>query len=163
MIVAGDVQGGEFMKIGELARTAGLNAMTIRYYESLGLLPRPERTSSNYRMYEGGDIERLQFIKKSKRLGLSLEEIKSILQLHDRRQATCVHVRTLLEEKLARVDTLLRELREFRRELMRLRESAGGIEDCRPSGGHICGIIERGEVNISDQTLEWVGTTRRTS
>ena len=148
------------MKIGELARTAGMRAVTIRYYEYMGLLPPAERTESNYRIYSGEDVDRLQFIMKAKRLGFSLEEIKSILQLHDRSEATCVHVRALLEEKLSEVDALLRDLGEFRTELGRLKESAGEVEDCRPSGGRICGIIERGEVSVTDQALAWLGARR---
>ena len=144
------------MRIGELARAVGLTAITIRYYESVGLLPRPERTSSNYRVYGAEHVERLQFVTKAKRLGLSLEEIKGIFQLHNRQEATCVHVRTLLEAKLEQVDALVRELVEFRRELAHLRDTAGTMEDCRPSGGQICGIIERGEVGVSVQALTWL-------
>jgi DNA-binding transcriptional MerR regulator len=148
------------MKIGELARTVGLESATIRYYESLGLLPSPGRTESNYRTYSEEAARRLQFIKKAKRLGLTLEEIKSILQLHDRREPACVHFRSLLDEKLARLEALLRELQEFQGELLRLRDSAGALEDCCPSSGHICGIIERGEVRVSDQALGWVQAAR---
>ncbi len=144
------------MRIGELARAVGLTAITIRYYESMGLLPRPGRTSSNYRMYGAEHVESLQFVTKAKRLGLSLEEIKGILQLHERQEATCVHVRALLDAKLRQVDALVGELVEFQRELARLRDTAGTMEDCRPSGSYICGIIERGEVGVSVQALTWL-------
>jgi len=149
------------VKIGELARAVGLTAITIRYYEAMGLLPRTGRTASNYRVYSTQHLERLQFIDKAKRFGLSLEEIKGILQLHDRQEATCVHVRTLLDAKLRQVDTLLQELVEFRGELVHLRDSAGTMEDCRPSGGHICGIIERGEVSVGVQPLTWLEAAQR--
>jgi len=149
------------MRIGELAKAAGLTAINIRYYESMGLLPRPGRTSSNYRVYRAEHVERLQFINKAKHLGLSLEEIKGILQLHDRREVTCVHVRALLDTKLEQVDALLGELVEFRRELAQLRDTAGTMEDCRPSGGHICGIIERGEVGANIKALAWLEAAHR--
>lgn len=148
------------MKIGELARAVGLGSVTVRYYESMGLLPRPKRTPANYRIYGTDDAKRLEFIRKAKRLGLSLEEIKSILQLHDRREPTCRHVRRLLDEKLLHVDTLLHDLQEFRLDLARLRESAGDMEDCRPSGGHICGIIERSELRVGDQGVAWLEARR---
>jgi hypothetical protein len=104
-------------------------------------------------------VERLQFVTKAKRLGLSLEEIKGIFQLHERQEATCGHVRVLLEAKLEQVDALVGELVEFRRELAHLRNTAGAMEDCRPSGSYICGIIERGEVGVSVQALAWLEAT----
>ncbi len=148
------------MKIGTLAGRGGVSPVTIRYYESLGLVGRPERTRSNYRVYRDDDLRRLQFIVKAKRLGLSLEDIKGILQLHDRQEPTCVHVRALIDRKLSQLDTLLKELAEFRGELSSLRQQAGDMEDCRPSGGHICGIVERGEVSMGPQALAWVEVRR---
>lgn len=130
------------MKIGELARATGLNTRTIRFYEQEGLLPDPGRTSSGYRMYGPADVERLEFVRKAKRLGLSLEEVRSILHLHDHSEATCQHVRFLLEEKLAQIDQVLEDLQKFRAEILRLRDDLGDLADCRPSGGRICGIIE---------------------
>ncbi len=130
------------MKIGELAAKSGLNPKTIRYYEAEGLLPLPSRTLSGYRSYQQEDTDRLDFVLKAKRLGLSLEEIKSILQLHDRKEPTCLHVRSLLDDKLAHVDRALADLQIFRKEVALLRDKAGVQVDCRPEGGRICGIIE---------------------
>lgn len=144
------------MKIGELAKAAKLTTKTIRFYEAEGLLPNPHRTPSGYRVYGLDDAGRLQFIRKAKRLGLSLEEIRGILQLHDRREPTCVHVRSLLDQKLAQVEAVLRDLQEFRADIARLRDEAGALEDCRPSGGRICGIIERSGISVSGETLTWV-------
>ena len=141
------------MKIGELSKAIQLPAMTIRYYETVGLLPQASRTSSNYRVYGREDAERLQFVKKAKHLGLSLGEIKGILHLYDRREATCSHVRTLLDQKLVHVDALLKELREFRTELIELSNAAGAVEDCRPSGGRICRFIEDAQVASGPRTL----------
>ena len=132
------------MKIGELAKSTGLSTKTIRFYEAEGLIPDPPRTDSGYRAYVEPDVARLGFILKAKRLGLSLEEIKSILQLHDRSEPTCVHVRNLVSDKLAHVERTIEELQEFRADLIRLREESGDLVDCRPAGGNICGIIEQG-------------------
>ncbi|MBI2165305.1 MAG: heavy metal-responsive transcriptional regulator [Chloroflexi bacterium] len=149
------------MKIGELARASGFKDKTIRYYERQGLLPDPGRTLSGYREYGPEDIGRLVFIRKAKRLGLSLEDIKSILQIHDRREPTCMHVRGLLDEKLAQVSVVLRDLRTFRQELVTLREQAGATEDCRPTGGRICGIIEDNMFGASKEALDWLRGARQ--
>ena len=132
------------MKIGELANATGLTTKTIRYYELNRLLEEPRRTDSGYRLYDSEDVERLEFIKKAKSLGLSLEEIRDILLLYEQRQSPCVHVLALLDRKLEQVDNMLSELDEFRRELLRLRmESQVRLEQL-PEESRICGIIERG-------------------
>ena len=136
------------MKIGELARGAGTTTKTIRFYEQGGLLPDPPRSASGYRAYGLGDVERLQFIRKAKRLGLSLEEIKGVLQLSDRREPTCVHVKTLLDEKIRRLEQVVRDLQDFRVELLALRDQAGAMVDCHPTGGNVCGIVERSELTL---------------
>ncbi len=103
------------MKIGELAKATNLSTKTIRFYESEGLIPDPPRTNSGYRSYTDSDLVRLEFILKAKRLGLSLDEIKGILKLHDRSEPTCVHVRSLLQEKVAQIDTVIQDLLGFQR------------------------------------------------
>lgn len=135
------------MKIGELAATTGFPPKTIRYYESEGLLGLPERTEAGYRTYGQIDRERLLFVRKAKRLGLSLAEIRSVLQLYDRQEPTCVHVKSLLDAKLAQVEAAINELADLRRTLLQLRQSAGTLEDCRPAGGRICGIVEGTRLN----------------
>ena len=136
------------MKIGELARGTGTTPKTIRFYEQQGVLPDPPRSASGYRAYGPDDVERLEFIRRAKRLGLSLEEIKGVLQLNDRHEPTCVHVRALLDEKIGRLEQVVRDLREFRRELLALRDQAGEMVDCHPTGGHVCGIVERSELTL---------------
>ncbi len=144
------------MKIGELAKATGLTTKTIRYYELHRLLDDPERTESGYRMYGEADVERLEFVKKAKRLGLSLEEIREILILHEESQAPCVHVLALLDRKLEHVEDIIRELEEFRRELMRLRvESQVRLEQL-PEEARICGIIERGVHHNGELALTWL-------
>ncbi len=71
------------MKIGELAERAGVSAKTVRYYESIGLLAEPERTTSNYRDYGADAVDRLRFIRDSQAAGLTLAEVGSILEMKD--------------------------------------------------------------------------------
>ena len=147
------------MKIGELARAAGITAKTIRFYEGEGLIPDPPRTNSGYRAYADADVGRLEFILKAKRLGLSLGEIKGILRLHDRSEPTCVHVRTLLEEKMAQIETAIQDLLGFKEELRSLGAQTTSIVDCRPLGGNICSIIEESGINIAPSSLAWADST----
>ncbi len=143
------------MKIGELAKATGLSTKTIRFYEDQGLIPDPPRTDAGYRAYAEPDVARLEFILKAKRLGLSLEEIKGILQLHDRSEPTCVHVRFLLEEKIAQIKTVIQDLLGFKGELEMLRDTATTLVDCRPLGGNICSIIEQSGIKVSPSSLGW--------
>lgn len=145
------------MKIGRLAQSTGLSIQTIRFYESHGLLSPRERTESGYRVFEDADLERLEFIKKAKRVGLSLAEVKDVLAITDQGEATCGHVRKLLAEKVAEADRSLRELREFRLALAALLENAGPIQDCRPSGGRICAIIEHAPSLVQPEVLQRMG------
>lgn len=102
--------------IGELAKQAQVSADTIRYYEKLGLLPKPVRTASDYRIYPLEAIERLTFIRQAQTLNLSLSEIAEILELHNDRSA-CFRVKMVLEQKITEVDQRLATLKEFRQTL----------------------------------------------
>ncbi len=144
------------MKIGELAKRTGFSTKTIRYYELLGLLAEPERTESGYRLYTETDAERLEFIEKAKHLGFSLEDIRDILALHQQQQRPCVHVLALIDQKLKRVDDVLRDLRAFRRELARLRKESAEQLDRLPADAAICGIVERGVHAKGEAALAWL-------
>ena len=144
------------MKIGDLASTAGVSAKTIRFYEQEGLLPEPPRTESGYRDYSGDDVERLRFVRQAKLLGLSLQEIRGTLLLSDSHEPTCAHVRAVIEQKIDSLDQALRDLKSLRSELVTLRDEAGTTVDCHPTGGNICGIIERGHVHLHGDALAWM-------
>lgn len=142
------------MKIGQVAQMTGLNIRTIRFYEEHGLLSRHARTESGYRIFDAGDLERLDFIKKAKRLGLSLLEIKDILAITDQGEATCTHVRQLLTAKVDEVDRAIKEMVEFRAAMVELLEDAGPLQDCRPTGGRVCGIIEQAPPVVHPTVLQ---------
>ena len=108
-------------------------------------------------------MERLEFVKKAKRLGLSLEEIRDILLLHEQRQAPCVHVLALLDRKLEQLDDIMREMDEIRHELMRLRlESEVRLEQL-PDDARICGINEREIHGKGQAALTWLEGGRKRS
>lgn len=132
-------RGGARMRIGELAAATGVPARTIRYYESIGLLPPPARTPAGYRLYGPADRERLRFIRTARDLGLSLAEIRAVLDLRDGGQPPCTHVRELLNREIAAIDARLRALTARRRELVRLRDTAVAPADVHTA---CCPIIE---------------------
>ena len=124
------------MKIGELARATGTNRETIRYYERIGLLPRPGRTDSNYRDYSPEDAERLAFIRHSRGLGFELAAIRSLIDLADQPERDCAEADAIASRHLEAVEAKLAQLERLRGELGRM------IRQCR--GGQVasCRIIE---------------------
>jgi DNA-binding transcriptional MerR regulator len=106
------------VRIGELAEHMALNPRTIRYYESIRLLPEPDRTASGYRAYDEADVERLAFIRSAQRLGLALDEIREVLALRERGEVPCGYVRELISKEIVDVDRRLEELRGLRQELV---------------------------------------------
>ncbi len=105
------------MYIGELAKTVGVNPKTIRYYEQIGLLPEPERTDANYRVYPWEAARKLEFVKKAQTLGMSLDEIRDILTIRENGQLPCEDVRSMLADKLEELDRQIAQLQAFRQEL----------------------------------------------
>ena len=126
------------MKIGELARLGDVNPKTIRYYESIGLLPEPARTPSGYRDYDGSYVARLTFIRTAQRLGITLDEGKEILAFGERGEAPCSYVRGVLDAQIDTIDRRIRELEELRRQLTGLAAEA----DRLPETGGTCRLIE---------------------
>jgi MerR family copper efflux transcriptional regulator len=108
------------MTIGRLAKTAGVNIDTIRYYERNGLLPRASRRESGYREYAAADVERLNFIRRAKELGFSLSDIGDLLSLTADRRDDMRGVKRKAEEHLAEVEQKIRELQRVRRGLKTL-------------------------------------------
>lgn len=86
---------------GQLAQRAGVNLETVRFYEKEGLLPPAPRTDSGYRQFAETTVERLEFVKRAKALGFSLEEIRELLILQDKNAHSCVEVRDRLQKKLS--------------------------------------------------------------
>jgi len=141
------------MRIGELAKLTGTTPDTIRYYETFGLLPRPGRTDSGYRIYAEDEADRLKFIVKAKRLGFTLDEIKGVLTMHGHGQVVCDHVLELLDDRIGRIDRLVADLKSFRAELANLKAWADAQGSMLPSIGRICSIIEQSEFAPGQQSL----------
>lgn len=112
--------------IGRLAHRLGLGAETLRYYERLGLIRPIRRTASNYRLY-GPDAERrLVFIRRARALGFSLEEIRELLSLHGRADATAAEAKRLTEARMRQVDAKIRDLERMHEGLAALAAACSG-------------------------------------
>ena len=107
MLEAMDAQS---LQIGQVAQKTGLSIDAIRFYEKEGLVPRPARTQSGYRLYRQREVADLEFIQKAQQLGFSLKEIRELFSIQRHPQETCVHVRNLIAQKLAVVRGKIEEL-----------------------------------------------------
>ncbi|MCB0967864.1 MAG: heavy metal-responsive transcriptional regulator [Ilumatobacter sp.] len=130
------------MRIGELATEAGVTTKTVRYYESLGLLPEADRTASGYRSYDGAALERLRFVRDAQATGLSLTEIRSIVELKDQGDRSCEHTRELLHRHLHELDEQIERLRVARAALAELASRADDVDPADCTDPHRCQVIE---------------------
>lgn len=122
------------MRIGELARRAGVGIDTVRYYEREGVLPRPVRQGTgDYRQYSAEDLTRLSFIRRAKALGFTLTEISELLALSGQRGADMAGMRDAAKAKLVTVNAKLAELERIRHGLQTLVDACPGhgeIDGC---------------------------------
>jgi Cd(II)/Pb(II)-responsive transcriptional regulator len=121
------------MKIGELAQAAQCSVETIRYYETGGLLPRPERGGNNYRLYGRAHLRRLIFIRNCRMLDMSHTEIIGLLKIMDEPATDCSSVNALLDEHIVHVEVRLQELQRLKEQLALLRKKCQHkvqVKDC---------------------------------
>lgn len=121
--------------IGGVARAAGVNVETVRYYQRMGLVPVPKRAYGSFRDYPPEIATRVRFIKRAQQLGFTLAEVKNLLALEDGR--SCSKAQGLAALKLATIDARIADLNRMRRTLKDL------IAQCGAGGGRVrCPIIE---------------------
>jgi DNA-binding transcriptional MerR regulator len=133
----------QLLKIGEISRRSGVGIETLRFYEKSGLLDKPARTESGYRVYAAEVLERLAFIKQAQSLGFTLEEIRRVIEDARAGQSPCDEVREIVRRRLAELDARMRELRRYRKELA---ATLAEWERVGRAPGHICGLIEGTEI-----------------
>lgn len=114
------------MRIGEVARAAGLGIDAVRFYEREGLIEEPPRQASGYRAYPGSVVSRLSFIRHAKELGFTLKEIRELLSLRVDRKANCSAVEERAQAKLTDIEQRIRSLQRMRRTLRKLVEACDG-------------------------------------
>lgn len=129
------------MRIGELAQAAGTTAKTLRFYEDQGLLLPAARTGSGYRDYGPKTLARLDFIHRGQAAGLTLAQIRQILQIRDSGTAPCEHVRELLRVRLTEVDEQIAELGRLRETIVQLRAAAKDVEPETCQADAVCAYL----------------------
>ncbi len=124
------------MNIGQVARASGVPSKTIRYYEEIGLIARAARSSGNYRVYGGTDVQTLRFIQRARGLGFSVEEVGALLALWRDRARSSAQVKALAERHLRDIDRKIAEMASIRATLEQLTARCHG--DDRPD----CPILD---------------------
>lgn len=105
------------MRISDLSKATGCHLETIRYYERIGLLPPPERSAVGYRAYAQPDVERLQFIVRSRSLGFTLDDVRSLIALASSTEMSCEDVDLVARSHLGQIEAKQRELAALAGEL----------------------------------------------
>jgi MerR family transcriptional regulator, mercuric resistance operon regulatory protein len=124
------------MQIGALAERTGVNIETIRYYERAGLLPAPPRSEGRRRLYDDAHVQRLRFVRRSRELGFSLDDIRALLAIVDAGNSDCAAAKDIAVRHLADVHGKIASLRRLERALRSLTDA------CRPEDQVSCPIIE---------------------
>lgn len=140
----------EYLTIKDAAKRAGLTPKTIRYYEQIGLIPPFERTragfkSNGYRLFTQPDINRLEFVKLARRLGMSLAQVKELLAATERGSAS-PQLGAFIEQKLSEIDQSIKDLHSLRRALGELRRRINAKREKKPQSccEPVCGPITCG-------------------
>ncbi len=127
------------LKIGEVRQQTGVAVGALRYYESLELI-HSERGDNGYRYYPQETVQQVQFIKKAQALGFSLEDIREILNIHQKGDIPCEWVQSLLQDKIAQLDHQIQQMMSFKSELEHYRDR-WATNQPRPQLGDICPLI----------------------
>ena len=125
------------LTIGHLAKESGVNLETVRYYERRGLLPKPPRSASGYRLFPAEAARRLRFIRRAQELGFSLREIRDLLSLRVLPSTRSAEIRTRAEAKIADIEAKIRTLESMKKTLRKLTRVCDG---CSPVAQ--CPILE---------------------
>lgn len=127
-------------KIGALAKRTGTSAATIRYYEGIGLLPRPDRQDGNQRRYGEEDVGRLTFIRRCRDFGFSIEQVRTLSSLVQDRSRSCLEARDLAHGHLVAIRAKLRELKALEKSIAQFVEVCDA--ECVGGPGPDCVILD---------------------
>jgi len=136
------------LSIGALSRAANVKIPTIRYYESIGLMPEPVRTSSNRRTYGREHIDRLRFIRHGRDLGFTVDDVRALLELSAKPQQSCHLADSIVAKNIADIDRRIAALGQLRAELQRMFDECkhGRVAECR-----VIEILADHEICLQDE------------
>lgn len=137
------------MRIGELAKLTGCQPETVRFYEQKGLLPSPVRSDANYRLYDASHAGRLHFIRRCRSLGMSLDEVRTLLNFEDHPDKSCGGVNDLVDRHIVEIRRQIDELYTLQTELTELRSRC---DTARPAGQ--CAILKQLNETLISPTAE---------
>lgn len=129
------------MRIGELAEATGTTPKTLRFYEDRGLLPPPRRTAGGYRDYGDDALARLGFIRRGRTAGLSLAQIREVIEIRDDGVVPCGHVQRLLDARLADLDQQIKQLRAVREVVATLRDDVHRADPADCHADEVCSYL----------------------
>jgi len=123
---------GSAVSIGALSRSSGVNIETIRFYERIGILPKPPRSAGGHRVYDQDHVKRLSFVRRSRELGFALDQIRGLLRLVDGGRYSCAEVEAITRAHLAEVRRKIADLRRLERTLADVAGKCRGgrVPDC---------------------------------
>jgi DNA-binding transcriptional MerR regulator len=124
----------ERFSIGELSKATGVKVVTIRYYEHVELMPAPPRTQGNYRIYRLEHLRRLQFVRRCRDLGFTLDQLRDLLRLSVQSRRRCSGIDRITESHLKEIEAKIADLRRLAVQLRRIKNGCPGkglIADCR--------------------------------
>jgi DNA-binding transcriptional MerR regulator len=139
------------LTIGELAKQTGTLDKTIRYYESIGLLPEPERADNGYRLYGETDVERLRFIRRARALDFALDDIDEILAFREQGQPPCSYVMDLMQRRLEEVEARIRDFEQMRDELKALYSAGQDLPEDVLMRDCVCHLIQTGIKAVEEE------------
>jgi DNA-binding transcriptional MerR regulator len=130
------------MYIHELAQQTGVPPTTIRYYESIGLLPPPQRGPNNYRQYTHADAERLRLLASARRFGFSLTDITEMVAVRDAGVAPCAQILATLDRQVAGLDQQIADLVRLRATLLHVRRTGATLPQDDVQGDRcVCALL----------------------
>lgn len=135
----------QMITIGNLSQKTGVSREAIRYYERIELLPEPARTGNGYRQYSESDVERLQFVRRSRALDFSIDEIKEILAFRERQEPPCQYVMTVMEQRVEEIEARIQDLVQLRDEIEFLHEAGQQLPEDVKMKSCVCHLITTGE------------------
>lgn len=150
--------GGKQLKIGEVSRLSGIGIEALRFYEKSGLLDRPGRTFSGYRLYDASVLDRLAFIKQAQVLGFTLDEIKQLIVHKRAGENPCAEVREIVRTRLTELNERIEQMARYRDELT---TALAAWDEIGEAEGHVCGLIEGAHIEHTITNKKKGKKTRR--